>query len=73
MTGQKLKQYLKERGTSARWLADKMGISAMALSYKLNGKSKFFMEDGIKIKKICRMTNTEFDSIFNEESWYKLI
>lgn len=73
MTGQKLKKYLKERGVSARWLADKMGITAMALSYKLNGKSKFFMEDGIKIKKICRMTNTEFASIFNEESWYKLI
>ena len=73
MTGEKLKQYLRERGIRLRWVANELNITPQAFYNKVNGTSKVTMEEGTKIKYICRMSETEFDKVFNEEPWRRLI
>lgn len=73
MTGKKLKQYLKERGIRARWVADKMDLTPQAVYFKLDDKVKITMEDALKVKKACRMSESEFESIFSGEEWYSMI
>lgn len=70
MTGEKLKTYTKERGIRAKYMADEMGITPQALYLKLRDISRITLEDALKLKKICRMTDAEFKDIFGSEEWF---
>ena len=72
-TGEKLKQYTKARGIRLRWLAGKMDMTPQAVYYKVSGASPITIEDGLKIKKFCRMNDSEFQSVFGEEEWFGLV
>lgn len=72
-TGEKLKQYAKQRGIRLRWIADKMNITPPAIYYKVNGTTPITIEDALRIKKYCRMNEMEFASIFKDEEWFGLI
>lgn len=72
-TGEKLKQYTRERGIRLVWLARKMGMTPQAVYYKVSGVSPITIEDGLKIKKFCRMSDSEFQSVFGEEEWFNLV
>lgn len=72
-TGEKLRQYTKDRGIRLRWVAGKMGITPTAIYYKVGGSSPITLEDSIKIKKLCRMNMDEYNDIFSGESWFGLV
>lgn len=72
-TGEKLKEYTKARGIRLAWLADKMEVTPQAVYYKVSGASPITIEDGLKIRRFCRMSDNEFRSVFGEEEWFNLV
>lgn len=69
----KYQRYFKERGINASYVAKKMDISRQAVAYKLNGTIKWSLNDALKLKKITRMTKTEFDMLFRDCEWYEAL
>lgn len=72
-TGQRLKAYAKHKGIVLRWIADKMDITSVTLYYKVSGKSPITLEDGIRIRNLCRMSKEDFNAVFNKEEWFPLV
>ena len=59
-----LKQYLEEHGISQQWIAEQLDISYQALYIKLKGKGNFSIKQAFKLKKVLKLTDEEFESIF---------
>ena len=73
MTGQKLGEYLRNRGIRLRWVAKQIGITPQAFYYKIRGISKITVDDAVTIRNSCRMTDTEFADVFGSENWYAVL
>ena len=61
-----LKTYLEERGINQQWLAKQLGITYQALYVKLKGKGNFSLKQALMIKKLLRLTESEFEQFFGE-------
>lgn len=61
-----LKSYLEERGINQQWLAKQLGITYQALYVKLKGKGNFSLKQALMIKKLLRLTESEFEQFFGE-------
>ena len=72
-TNSKLFDYVKNRGIKASWIAKQMGISRQAFYLKLWGDTSITMEDSLKIKTLCRMTDDEYSDLFGTSDWYNLL
>jgi DNA-binding XRE family transcriptional regulator len=59
-----LKEFLIEHGINQQWLAKQLGITYQALYVKLKGKGNFSLEQSLKIKRLLRLTEQEFEEIF---------
>lgn len=73
MTGERLRSYMKVRGIKVSWLAKQLDITNAAMYYKLSGKTSITIENAADIRKVCRMTQAEFNSVFCEEKWFGLV
>lgn len=64
MTGKKIKRYLKSKGISQTFVANKAGISISTLNATLNGNRKLLAEEYFVI---CKVLDVPLDAFINEE------
>ena len=63
----KLKGAIISSGLTQAEVADKMGISATAFSYKVTNKSRFTAEEIVFLRKLLNLSRDEVDDIFFAE------
>lgn len=61
-----LEAELARKQISRKELAEKLGITATTLSFKLNGKSKFSLEECVEIKRLLG-TEEPIDYLFAQD------
>ncbi len=60
-----LKEKVKESGYRPAWIAEQLGITSSAWSYKLNGHRKFTVEEIMVLCKLLKIKSLrERDAIF---------
>lgn len=64
MNTNKLKGKLRECNMNYAEVAAKVGISVASLNNKMNGKSKFYIDEIEKISKVLSLSDTEKIDIF---------
>ena len=65
-----LKIKMLEHGDKASDLAKHLGITETTLSRKLNGHSKWYLDEASKIKKRYNLSKSEFEEVFDiDSSW----
>jgi len=64
MQNEKLKKVIEEQGIKMSFLADKMGISRQSLYLKLKGEREFDQGEIMSLKKVLRLSDKEFLTIF---------
>lgn len=60
----KLKAIISEKGMKSNYLASRLGISKQSFSQKLNGRSKFNIEEIKELRIILNMKKSECFDIF---------
>ena len=61
----KLNEIIKIRGVKKEYLANKLGISRVSFSYKLNGKSRFTVDEALILAALLELTYEEFKDVFS--------
>ena len=62
-----MKELIRESGMTQKAIADKLGISRVAFTYKLNGKYPFTFEEVKKLCKILKLTDFQILLLMKEE------
>ena len=60
-----LKETIKERGVTQAHIAKKLNITYVALCNKTRGKHAFSLGEALELKRILRLTQEEWDAIFD--------
>lgn len=62
--GLKISKYMEEKGVAMEELADVLEITTRTLKSKLEGKSKLYVSEVIKIKEVLDLDLDEFEKLF---------
>lgn len=62
--GLKISKYMEEKGVAIEELADVLEITTRTLKSKLEGKSKLYVSEVIKIKEVLDLDLDEFEKLF---------
>lgn len=62
--GLKISKCMEEKGVSIEELADVLEITTRTLKSKLEGKSKLYVSEVIKIKEVLDLDLDEFEKLF---------
>ena len=63
-----LREFIERSGVSLTNIAKQLNITYVALNNKLKGKFAFTLDEALLLKKILRLTQTEWNAVFDEES-----
>ncbi len=64
MESKKIKTKLFEKGVTYSEASQKIGISKYSFAKKVNGKSKFSVDEADKLSKLLELSNDEIVNIF---------
>jgi plasmid maintenance system antidote protein VapI len=62
-----LREFIERSGISLTNIAKQLNITYVALNNKLKGKYAFTLDEALLLKKILKLTQTEWNAIFDEE------
>ena len=62
-----LKEFIERSGISLTNIAKQLNITYVALNNKLKGKFAFTLDEALLLKKILKLTQSEWNAIFDEE------
>ena len=63
-----LREFIERSGISITNIAKQLNITYVALNNKLKGKFAFTLDEALLLKKILRLTQTEWNAVFDEEA-----
>lgn len=63
-----LREFIDRSGISITNIAKQLNITYVALNNKLKGKFAFTLDEALLLKKILRLTQTEWNAVFDEEA-----
>lgn len=61
-----LKEFIQRSGISLTNIAKQLSITYVALNNKLKGKFAFTLDEALLLKKILKLTQTEWNAVFDE-------
>lgn len=62
-----LREFIERSGISLTNIAKQLNITYVALNNKLKGKFAFTLDEALLLKKILKLTQTEWNAVFDEE------
>ena len=62
-----LREFINRSGVSITFIAKQLNITYVGLNNKLKGKYAFTLKEALQIKQILKLTQAEWDAVFNEE------
>ncbi len=62
-----LREFIDRSGISLTNIAKQLNITYVALNNKLKGKYAFTLDEALLLKKILKLTQTEWNAVFDEE------
>jgi len=62
-----LREFIERSGISLTNIAKQLNITYVALNNKLKGKYAFTLDEALLLKKILKLTQSEWNAIFDEE------
>lgn len=62
-----LREFIERSGISLTNIAKQLNITYVALNNKLKGKFAFTLDEALLLKKILKLTQSEWNAIFDEE------
>lgn len=62
-----LKDFIKRSGISLTNISKMLNITYIALNNKLKGRFPFTLEEALLLKKILKLTQSEWDAVFDEK------
>ena len=63
-----LREFIERSGISLTNIAKQLNITYVALNNKLKGKYAFTLDEALLLKKILKLTQTEWNAVFDEEA-----
>ena len=63
-----LRELIERSGISFTNIAKQLNITYVALNNKLKGKYAFTLDEALLLKKILKLTQTEWNAVFDEEA-----
>lgn len=63
-----LRELIERSGISLTNIAKQLNITYVALNNKLKGKYAFTLDEALLLKKILKLTQNEWNAIFDEEA-----
>jgi plasmid maintenance system antidote protein VapI len=63
-----LREFIERSGISLTNIAKQLNITYVALNNKLKGKFAFTLDEALLLKKILKLTQSEWNAIFDEET-----
>ena len=63
-----LEEFIDRSGISKTNIAKALNITYVALNNKLKGKFAFTLDEALLLKKILRLTQSEWNAVFYEET-----
>lgn len=61
-----LKEFINRSGISLTNIARQLNITYVALNNKLKGRYAFTLDEALLLKKILKLTQTEWNAVFDE-------
>ena len=61
-----LRTFIERSGVSITFIAKQLGITYVGLNNKLKGKYAFTLDEALTLKKILKLTQSEWNAIFDE-------
>lgn len=61
-----LREFIKRSGISISNIARQLNITYVALNNKLKGKYAFTLDEALLVKKILKLTQSEWNAVFDE-------
>ena len=62
-----LREFIERSGISLTNIAKQLNITYVAFNNKLKGKFAFTLDEALLLKKILKLTQTEWNAVFDEE------
>lgn len=62
-----LREFIERSGISLTNIAKQLNITYVALNNKLKGKFAFTLDEALLLKKILKLTQSEWNAVFDEE------
>jgi plasmid maintenance system antidote protein VapI len=62
-----LREFIDRSGISLTNIAKQLNITYVALNNKLKGKFAFTLDEALLLKKILKLTQSEWNAVFDEE------
>ena len=62
-----LREFITRSGISLTNIAKQLNITYVALNNKLKGKFAFSLDEALLLKKILKLTQSEWNAVFDEE------
>lgn len=63
-----LREFIERSGISLTNIAKQLNITYVALNNKLKGRYAFTLDEALLLKKILKLTQTEWNAVFDEEA-----
>ena len=62
-----LREFIERSGISLTNIAKQLNITYVALNNKLKGKFAFTLDEALLLKKVLKLTQSEWNAVFDEE------
>jgi plasmid maintenance system antidote protein VapI len=62
-----LREFIDRSGISLTNIAKQLNITYVALNNKLKGKFAFTLDEALLLKKVLKLTQSEWNAVFDEE------
>jgi len=62
-----LREFIERSGISLTNIAKQLNITYVAFNNKLKGKFAFTLDEALLLKKILKLTQSEWNAVFDEE------